>query len=57
MRDHRISDATYVATIDTSAETGMAGLITNVGYHCPIAVTLNAFEILLPDDWDDPFPD
>ena len=57
VRDHRISDATYAAAIDAFGETGLVELVTTVGYYCLISVTLNAFEIPLPDDWDDPFPD
>ena len=56
MRDHRISDATYAAAVDAFGETGLVELVTTVGYYCLISVTLNAFEIPLPDDWDDPFP-
>ena len=57
VRHHRISDATYAAAIDAFGETGLVELVTTVGYYCLISVTLNAFEIPLPDDWDDPFPD
>ena len=57
LNGHRISDATYAAAADAFGEAGLVELVTTVGYYCLISHTLNAFEIPLPPDWDDPFPD
>ena len=57
LRDHRLSDATYAAATGAFGEAGLVELVTTVGYYCLISHTLNAFEIPLPADWDDPFPD
>ncbi len=32
-------------------------VVTTIGYYCVVSLTLNAFEIPLPESWTDPFPD
>jgi len=52
-----MSDETYAAAVDEFGTEGIIELVTTVGYYCLISLTLNAFEIPLSPDWEDPFPD
>jgi 4-carboxymuconolactone decarboxylase len=57
MDSHRISDATYARAISSWNEEGLIELVSVVGYYCLVSLTLNAFDVALPDHTDDPFPD
>ena len=57
MDAHRISDATYARAISSWSEEGLIELVSVVGYYCLVSLTLNAFDVPLPDNMDDPFPD
>ena len=52
---HRLSDETYAAALAEFGTEGVIELVTTVGYYCLISLTLNAFEVPLPTEWDDPF--
>lgn len=54
---HRLSDGTYADALEEFGAEGVIELVTTVGYYCLISLTLNAFEVPLPPEWDDPFPD
>ena len=54
---HRIDDATYAASVESLGEQGTIELVTIVGYYCLISLTLNAFEVPVTAEMDDPFPD
>jgi 4-carboxymuconolactone decarboxylase len=56
LREHRLNDDLYRRAQAHFGESGMVELVTIVGYYCQISLTLNAFEVPLPDDADDPFP-
>ena len=57
LRDHRISEATYVDAEARFGAQGMVELLTTVGYYCLISTLLNGFDIPLVDGMTDPFPD
>ena len=38
-------------------EEGLIELVTTIGYYCVVCLTLNAFEVPLPESWTDPFPE
>ena len=54
---HRIDPATYAAGVAAFGEEGLIELVTTIGYYCVVSLTLNAFEIPLPESWTDPFPE
>lgn len=55
-RNKRIDDATYAAAIDVHGETGVADLIHALGFYVLVSMTLNTFEVPLPDGVEPPFP-
>ena len=57
LESHRMSDETCTAAVAEFGTEGVIELVTTVGYYCLISLTLNAFEIPLPPEWEDPFPD
>ena len=57
LESHAMSDETYAAAVEEFGTEGVIELVTTVGYYCLISLTLNAFEIPLPPDWEDPFPE
>jgi len=57
LRVHRLDDALYAEAHDAFGERGLVELVTTVGYYCLISLTLNAFEIPLAPEMDDPFPE
>jgi 4-carboxymuconolactone decarboxylase len=54
--EHRLSDDLYRRARAHFDESEMVELVTIVGYYCQISLTLNAFEVPLPDGVGDPFP-
>jgi 4-carboxymuconolactone decarboxylase len=46
---HRLSDATYKRAIDIFGEAGLVDLIGVVGYYGLVSMTLNVFEVALPE--------
>lgn len=57
LESHGMSDETYAIAVAEFGTEGVIELVTTVGYYCLISLTLNAFEIPLPPEWEDPFPD
>jgi 4-carboxymuconolactone decarboxylase len=51
---HRLSDATYTQAIATFGEPGLVDLIGIVGYYGLVSMTLNVFEVGLPDGEAEP---
>lgn len=49
LRARRVDDATYAAAAALLGETGLVELSALVGYYCLISMTLNLFEVPLPD--------
>jgi 4-carboxymuconolactone decarboxylase len=57
MTQHRLDDALYRRAVAQFGEPSLVELITLVGYYSQISLTLNAFEVELPDSMPDPFAD
>jgi 4-carboxymuconolactone decarboxylase len=51
---HRLSDATYGRAIDVLGEAGLVDLIGVVGYYGLVSMTLNVFEVALPEGEAEP---
>jgi 4-carboxymuconolactone decarboxylase len=51
MANSRIDDATYARGIGALGERGMVDLVGILGYYSMVALTLNAFELGLPDSY------
>jgi 4-carboxymuconolactone decarboxylase len=49
LNDRRVDDATYSAGEDLLGEAGLVELVTLIGYYCLISMTLNLFEVALPE--------
>ena len=45
VRDHKVSDATFVAVHGILGDGGIAELTAAIGYYCLLACVLNAFEV------------
>jgi 4-carboxymuconolactone decarboxylase len=56
LRNRRVSDATYRATVDVLGERGVVELVGILGYYGLICITINAFEVPVPDG-PEPFAD
>jgi len=54
---HRLDDDVYRRAVEQFGEQGLVELVTLIGYYSQISLTLNAFEVELPDAMTDPFPD
>jgi 4-carboxymuconolactone decarboxylase len=55
-RDRAVDDATYSAAIEQFGEAGVAELITTCGMYTLVSMTLNTFQVDLPDGAELPFP-
>lgn len=55
-RDKRVDQATYDAAVDVHGEDGVADLITALGFYVLVCMTLNTFEVPLPEGVTPPFP-
>ena len=51
---HRVADATYERAIAALGERGVVDLVGIVGYYCLVSLTLNVFEVALPDGEPEP---
>lgn len=51
---HRISDATYQAAVERLGEQGVVELVGIMGYYGLVAMTLNVFEMPLPEGEPEP---
>ncbi|MDH3680267.1 MAG: carboxymuconolactone decarboxylase family protein [Acidimicrobiia bacterium] len=52
----KIDPATYQATVDRFGEAGVGDLINACGFYTLVSMTLNTFEVGLPDGAEPPFP-
>jgi len=57
VEQHRIQDETYAKAVDLFGEARLIELVSIIGYYTLVSFTLNAFEVPLGDNMDDPFPD
>jgi 4-carboxymuconolactone decarboxylase len=57
LREHRLGDDLYRRARERFSESELVELVTLIGYYCQISLTLNAFEVSVPDTMSDPFPD
>ena len=48
-RDHRVGETTYAEAIEAFGEVGTVDLVGILGYYTLISMTLNAFQVQLPD--------
>ena len=53
---HRVSDATYAQAKAALTERGVVDLVGIIGYYTLVAMTLNVFEVSLPEGEPDPLP-
>ena len=53
-RDHRVSDASYQHVVQLWGERGAVDLVGVVGYYGLVSMTLNVFEVPLPEGVEPP---
>jgi len=51
----RVSDATYARAVETLGELAVVELIATAGYYCMVCLTLNAYQVGLPEGEASPF--
>ena len=54
-RDRRVDDATYRRTVESFGEDGVQELINACGFYTLVSMTLNTFQVDLPDGVTPPF--
>jgi 4-carboxymuconolactone decarboxylase len=54
---HRVDASTYEAARELLGEEGLVELVSTVGYYCLISLTLNLFEVALPEGAPPNWPD
>ncbi len=54
--DHKVDDATYARAVELFGESGVEDLINACGLYTLVCMTLNTFEVDLPDGATPPFP-
>lgn len=57
LTDHRVDAATYAAGKELLGEQGLVELVSTAGYYCLISMTLNLFDVSLPDGEARSWPD
>ena len=55
--DHRVSEELHHELVECFSESGAVELVTTIGYYCLICLTLNAFEVPLSKEMEDPWPE
>ena len=55
-RDKRVDDETYAAAVAVHGEKGVADLTNALGFYVLVCMTLNTFEVELPEGARPPFP-
>ena len=55
LRNRRVSDATYAATVAALGQLGVVDLVGILGYYGLISMTINAFDVPLPEGAAAPF--
>lgn len=53
----RVSDATYARAVERLGLRAVVEVVATIGYYSLVSLTLNAFEIPLPEGEASPFPD
>lgn len=56
LNDRRVSDGTYRYAQGILGDTALIDLVGILGYYALISMTINAFEVPLPEGAPDPFP-
>ena len=56
LRNRRVSDATFRLAFDTLGQLGLVDLVGVLGYYGLISMTINAFDVPLPEGTAEPFP-
>jgi 4-carboxymuconolactone decarboxylase len=56
LNDRRVDDDTYAAAKGLLGEQGLVELASTVGYYCLISMTLNLFEVALPEGEERSWP-
>ena len=56
LRNRRVSDTTFRSAMDTLGQLAVVELVGVLGYYGLISMTINAFEVPLPEGAEDPFP-
>jgi 4-carboxymuconolactone decarboxylase len=56
-RDHRVDDATYAGALAQLGERGIVDLVGIMGYYALISMTLNVFEVPVPEGANLPLDD
>lgn len=51
---HRVSDVTYRRAVETFGERGVVDLVGVVGYYGLVSMTLNVFEVEVPEGHENP---
>ncbi len=54
--NHAVSDATYKAALEQFSERGVVELTGLIGHYTTVSMTLNAFEVPLPEGAEAPLP-
>lgn len=49
LADRRVDDAAYAAGAALLGDVGLVELVTLIGHYCLVSMTLNLFEVALPD--------
>jgi len=49
LRDHAVEDGTYRRAVDLFGEQGVAEIVNLAGYYTMVSMTLNTFEVPLPE--------
>lgn len=57
VQERRVDDDTYAKARNFLGETQLAELVATIAYYTTVCITLNAFDVGLPDGMDDPFPE
>lgn len=57
LNDRRVDADTYAAARDLLGEQGLVELASTVGYYCLVSMTLNLFEVALPEGEQPNWPD
>jgi 4-carboxymuconolactone decarboxylase len=55
-REHEVDDATYAQAVEVFGEEGVADLVAASGFYVLVCMTLNTFEVELPEGATPPFP-
>jgi 4-carboxymuconolactone decarboxylase len=57
VRDGRVDDETHSRALDVFGEQGLVELVGVIGYYHLVSLTLNAFNVPLPEPGELPFPE